>query len=130
MARPSKLHASPSELLLPILRESPAPMSAYALLEAVKPAGIKSAPIIYRALAALEQQGLIHKVHAISAYVACKCTHNHTHSLSMLMVCGSCKSVSELHDDTLIHAFEHLMAPVHLRPNAVIELPVTCRNCA
>lgn len=131
MARPSSLSAPASELVLTLLRKTNAPMTAYALLEQLKKKGINSAPIIYRALDVLLKDGTAHKIKELSAYVACDCTHTHKHALSVLTVCGDCHEVKELHDHAVIHQLENLRTQgIRLQPHAVIELPVTCSNCA
>jgi len=131
MARPSSLAAPSQELVLCALRKHKAPMTAYGLLDALKKTGIKSPPIIYRALAALVQQGVVHHIHALGAFVACNCSHEHTHDLSVLTVCNRCQRVDELHDHEVIHHLGKLRKmEVNLPSHAVIELPVICHACA
>ncbi len=131
MPRPSTLKIHPQALILALLRKSKVPVSAYGLLEKLQSKGIKSAPIIYRALAALEKQGAVHKIQAIGAYVACNCASDHTHPLSVLTVCGGCRAVQELHDHVVIdHLAKLRRMKVNLATQAVIELPVTCAQCA
>lgn len=131
MARPSSLSAPASELVLALLRKTNAPMTAYSLLEHLKKKGINSAPIIYRALDVLVKDGSAHKIKELGAYVACDCTHNHKHALSVLTVCGDCHEVEELHDHAVIHQLENLRTQgIRLQPHAVIELPITCSSCA
>lgn len=131
MARISKLKTHPRDLIISSLRKVGQPMSAYALLEALKPHGVHSAPTVYRALAELEQKGTVHKIHAIGAYVACNCHDDHEHPLSVLTVCHDCKTVNELHDHDVINHLQQLRAlKVNLQHAAVIELPVLCKRCA
>lgn len=131
MARPSSLPIHPRELVLKALRKSNVPMSAYSLLEKLKPHGVSAAPIIYRALEHLTKVGSIHKIRALNAFVACDCTADHHHSLSVLTVCDGCERVTELHDHTVIHQLEALRGRgVRLAEHAVIELPITCAACA
>ena len=106
-------------------------MSAYELLEKLKPNGIKGPPIIYRALDGLMKEGTVHKIKQLAAFVACDCTKNHHHTLSVLTVCGDCHKVAELHDHAIIHQLENLRKHgVSLQDHAVIELPITCNACA
>ena len=131
MARPSSLSAPAGDLVLKVLRKSKAPMTAYALLEKLKQSGINSAPIIYRALDALMQKGHVHKIKEMGAFVACDCAQDHHHSLSVITVCGTCKKVSELHDHKTINHLEILKnLGINLKDHAVIELPITCSQCA
>ena len=131
MARPSTLPAPANELVLKALRKSNLPMTAYRLLEKLKKSGVKSAPIIYRALDTLMEQGVVHKIKELGAFVACNCAKSHKHALSVLTVCGGCKDVKELHDHAVIHQLEGLRKQgVRLQEHAVIELPITCNACA
>lgn len=131
MSRPSSLAVHPREMILKLLRKSSAPQTAYGLLEKLKAKGVKSAPIIYRALAQLEQKGSVHKIKELGAYVACDCSADHHHGLSVLTVCGDCHDVKELHDHAVIHQLEALRKQgVPLKPHAVIELPIICDACA
>ena len=131
MARPSSLSAPASELVLKLLRKASGPLTAYELLEKLKKSGVKSAPIVYRALDVLVKDGTAHKIKELGAYVACDCTHNHRHALSVLTVCGDCHKVEELHNHSVIHQLESLRnAGVRLQEHAVIELPILCNSCA
>lgn len=131
MARPSALSAPSQELVLTALRKNKAPLTAYSLLAKLKKTGIKSPPIVYRALDALIKSGAVHKIEALGAFVACNCAANHSHALSVLAVCGNCDKVEELHDHGVIHHLEKLRTQgVRLSDHAVIELPVTCKSCA
>jgi Fur family transcriptional regulator, zinc uptake regulator len=131
MGRPSSLSVPANELVLTALRAIKQPMTAYALLEQLRERGIKSSPIIYRALDSLIKEGVVHKIRELGAFVACDCSEDHHHALSVLTVCGDCRAVEELHDHAVIHQLENLRASgVRLQQHAVIELPVTCNACA
>lgn len=132
MARPSRLEKPAPSMVYDALRASPKPMTAYDLLSTLKPRGINSPPIIYRALDALQANGSIHKVQALNAYVACDVheAEHHTHSLSVITVCGNCETVTELHDHAVYDTLHQLQTcGITLAKNAVIELPVECGAC-
>lgn len=131
MARPSSLPAPAEELVLRTLLKSKAPLSAYAILEKVNKFGIKSSPIIYRALEGLMKRGAAHKINELNAYVACACTADHHHDVSVLTICQGCKRVEELHDHGVIaHMSALRKLRVNLPESATIELPVMCKPCA
>ena len=131
MPRPSSLPVHPSDLVLRALKRSRKPLSAYELLEKLQPHGVKGPPIVYRALEGLMQKGSVHKIKELGAFVACNCAKDHHHLISVLTVCGTCRAVSELHDHSIIHQLENLRTlGVPLRNHAVIELPITCSDCA
>lgn len=131
MARPSTLSAPADQLVLKALHKAREPMTAYALLEKLKKSGINSAPIIYRALETLMKSGMVHKIKELGAFVACDCSQDHQHNLSVLTICRECKAVEELHDRGVIHHLESLRKQgIRLADHAVIELPITCNACA
>ena len=102
MSRLSKLSASSPELVLRVLQSNVKPLSAYEILEKVKEFGIKSPPIVYRALDALIKIGKVHKINELNTFIACDCEEDHQHLLSILTICLSCNEFSELHDHIVI----------------------------
>ena len=130
MSRLSKLSASSPELVLRVLQSNVKPLSAYEILEKVKEFGIKSPPIVYRALDTLMKIGKVHKINELNTFIACDCEEDHQHPLSILTICQSCNEVSELHDHIVIdHLAKLKTLNIYLANKAVIELPIMCQNC-
>jgi len=130
MSSPSKLSASSPELVLKVLQSNVKPLSAYEILEKVKEFGIKSPPIVYRALDTLMKIGKVHKINELNTFIACDCEEDHQHLLSILTICQSCNKVSELHDHSVIdHLVKLKTLNIYLANKAVIELPIMCQNC-
>ena len=131
MPRPSKLSASSPELVLKVLRKNVQPLSAYAILEKVQKFGIKSPPIVYRALDSLMESGKVHKINELNTFVACDCEDDHKHLLSVLTICQNCDEVNEIHDHMVIDHLAKLKSlNISLTKQAVIELPIICSSCA
>ena len=65
-----KLSRNQSEILS-CLRRAKEPMSAYAILDRVRMAGISHPPTVYRALNELMQKGMVHRLQSRSAFIAC-----------------------------------------------------------
>ncbi len=131
MPRTSKLSSPSPELVLNILRKNAGPLSAYEVLEKARRFGIKSPPIIYRALDSLIGMGKVHKINELNSFVACNCDDDHEHSLSVLTVCQKCKRVSEIHDHAVIdHLIKLKNLDIELIKQAVIQLPIICSKCA
>lgn len=127
MARPSALPVHPKDLALTLLRKQKRPMSAYDILEKLRPSGVRAAPVVYRALEALIKEGLVHRIQTLNAYLACNCSSEHDHAISVLTICSQCRAVEELHDHGVIHQLEALrMQGVPIARHAVIELPIQC----
>lgn len=94
--------------VLELIIESGKAVKAYDLLDRLKPeVGSPKPPTVYRALEFLSRHGLIHRVEALNAFIACD--HNHTHDqahdhgdgshrhLAEFFVCETCHSVEERH---------------------------------
>jgi Fur family transcriptional regulator, zinc uptake regulator len=77
------------------------PMSAYEILEAVRPHGISAPPTVYRALSQLIEKGLAHRLESISAYVAC-IEPGRQHESAIFIICSDCGSSEELSDTTVL----------------------------
>ena len=81
------------EAVLEVLREAPTPMSAYQLLDHLRPRGVQSPPVVYRALERLQKAGRIHRLEALGVYFAC-CGQSHAQG-TVFAVCTECRRVEE-----------------------------------
>jgi len=79
---------------LEILLEAHAAMGAYDVLERLSAEGLGSKPpVAYRALAFLVDQGFVHRIERLNAFIACAhpgATHD-----PAFMICRSCGTVAE-----------------------------------
>ena len=89
----------------------------------------KQPPLTYRALAFLREQGLVHHIGALDAYVGCPRAETQGH-VSQLFVCRDCRDVEEIPAPGLerslrSHAEQHgfTMQETHL------EVLGICQNC-
>lgn len=90
---------------------------------------ISQPPIIYRALDFLKQQGLIHHITSLNAYIGC----NHatdTRHIAMLMICTQCRIVIE-QEATGLHApLTQASTQAHFTPVTThIEILGRCAVC-
>ena len=83
--------------VLELLLEADGPVKAYDLLTLLKPGGNAQPPTVYRALDFLSEAGLIHKVEALNAYMAC--VHGEDEGGAELFICENCGRVIERHLD-------------------------------
>ncbi len=81
------------KLVLEALRRRGKPASAYDLIADLKPEGVSAPPTVYRALGRLMDDGLVHRLESLNAFVAC--THDHAHKAVAFAVCDECGSVFE-----------------------------------
>jgi Fur family zinc uptake transcriptional regulator len=117
--------------VLELVLGSKMPLTAYQLLDQLKDIR-KSAvpPTIYRALDFLTQNGLIHKVERLNAFVPC-IDHDHGHHAVQFLICGRCGTVAEIEDGAIAQALQTAAAKAGFTPSrAVVELDGTCAECS
>jgi Fur family transcriptional regulator, zinc uptake regulator len=79
---------------LEILLESHRAVSAYEMLSLLAKAGFgNQPPVAYRALEFLEQQGFVHRVRRLNAYVACM--HMGEAHTAAFLICARCHAIAE-----------------------------------
>lgn len=110
------------------------PVGAYALLDQLKAERANAAPVtVYRALDFLMENGLIHKIERLNAFVACT-EHgdheHHEHSVQFL-ICRTCGTVAEMEDHGIAAAVSTAAGKTGFRPDhATVEVEGTCGTCA
>jgi Fur family zinc uptake transcriptional regulator len=117
--------------VLGLILDSPQPTGAYDLLDRLKATRDSAAPpTVYRALDFLLEQGLIHKLERLSAFVGCIAHDEHAHAAQFL-ICRSCGRVTEIEDHELAHALEHAAQRLGFTVGkATIEAEGQCAVCA
>lgn len=127
--------------VLALVLDTERPATAYDLLDRLRQHHKGAAPpTIYRALDFLLDQGLIHKVERLSAYVGCiQHGHGHTHPsdgdmvhhAAQFLICRQCGEVLELEDAAIGSAIADAARRVGFRPLAsTIEIEGLCSRCA
>lgn len=107
------------------------PLGAYDLIEVLREGAARApAPIvIYRALDFLKEQGLIHRLETLNAFIACP--HRHAgHERVSFLICENCRHVDEVVSSPLNGALDALASEHAFKPaRQVVELAGLCRNC-
>lgn len=76
------------------------PVGAYDVLAALAPEGRPAAPpTVYRALDFLIEQGLIHRIASLNAFVGC--AHPEAAHAGQFLICLGCREVSEFDDPAI-----------------------------
>jgi len=116
--------------VLGLILDAEAPTGAYDLLERLRSLrGPAAPPTVYRALDFLQEQGLVHRVERLSAFVGCV-AHDQEHAAQFL-ICRTCGKVTELEDPELAHALEDAAQRLGFRVGkATIEAEGQCAACA
>lgn len=124
-------------IVLGLVLDAAAPTGAYELLDRLRQRRPGAAPpTVYRALEFLLDQGLIHRVERLSAFVGCVagCTaepdgESHTHAAQFL-ICRTCGKVIEMqnHDVSAVLARAAKQAGFTIS-SATIEAEGQCSTC-
>lgn len=90
--------------VLELVWESHRPQGAYDLLERLDSGegpGAKAPPTIYRTLEWLQEQGFVHRIESLNAFIGCpapESAEEDPHN-SQFFICQDCGAAAELHDD-------------------------------
>ncbi len=95
-AAPRKLTRN-QVLVLDCLQQAERAMSAYELLDALRGEGLRAPVQVYRALDALGQRHLVHRIESLNAFVACAHQDNAAdHAAGAgFAICDDCGDVAE-----------------------------------
>lgn len=106
-----------------------APTKAYDILDELQKDNKNvKAPIVYRALDFLMENGLIHRLHSFNSYV--KCSHPKKHNHCYFMICNKCNSIEECCSLNLSKDIEKIGKSKQFKiENVAIEIEGTCFEC-
>jgi Fur family zinc uptake transcriptional regulator len=116
--------------VLAILGESPAPLGAYAIIEALSKREGKpiAPPSVYRTLEFFLDHGFLHKIESRNAFAPCEHL-GHAHQ-GVLLLCEKCGRSDEIEDHAVALALQDTVdrAGFHAR-RRMIEMVGLCRDC-
>ena len=115
--------------VLNILEKSSAPIGAYEILDQLKEVKKNAVPMtVYRALDYLQENGLVHKVENLNAYILCNHPdHNH---ICQIIICEECNKAIESCDKELAALVTRKTADAGFKiSKAVLEITATCESC-
>jgi Fur family transcriptional regulator, zinc uptake regulator len=122
-----KLSRNESEVLS-CLRKAKEPVSAYAILDRVRKAGISHPPTVYRALNELMEKGMVHRLRSRSAFIACG--HGACDGKFAFAICRRCEKVVEIPLTEADQAALLALAPEAIMAEQVtLELAGLCEAC-
>lgn len=116
--------------VLELIWDSHKAVKAYDLLDKLKPLQAAAKPAtIYRALDFLIEQGLIHRVESLNAFVGCSCS-GHQHEL-LLLICKHCNEVEERPAPKVMEALVQEFYQAGFIPHSkAIEAQGICSKCS
>ena len=115
--------------ILEMIWESHKPVKAYDLLDKLQKTILSArATTVYRALDFLLENGLIHKLNSLNAYVGC--THPIKHRDCYFLICSNCGDIEECCDDNLADTIKNTTDKNSFKPRKTsLEIEGTCNNC-
>lgn len=116
--------------VLGLVADAGKPVKAYELLELMKSHGGSSAPpTVYRALDFLLEQGFIHRLASVNAFVGCH--HPQVRHSVPFLICDQCQNAIELEDERIAELLESHAHKVGFRPRAqTLEVHGVCAACS
>ncbi|MBT3306941.1 MAG: transcriptional repressor [Alphaproteobacteria bacterium] len=105
------------------------PLGAYDILASLKAERLGAAPpTVYRALDFLRQQGLVHRIESLNAYVGCP--DPDTPHGGQFLICRVCGLAAEMNDDSVDQAIrKSAFAAGFQVGRKVIEIEGLCPHC-
>jgi len=115
---------------------SHAAIGAYDVLDRLARKGRRLAPIsVYRAIDALVEAGIVHKLETQNAFFACHRPDEHAREPAgggqLVLTCNSCGTVAELAGETVREAIAGAARSARFKiASSVLEVRGTCSNCS
>lgn len=117
-------------LVFEALSEAKGPLTAYAILDALRSEGFKAPLQVYRALDKLVEFGLVHRLESLNAFVACSHPGCSGHETAAFAICETCGRVSEFAPEKAVKQLQAWADEEgFLLSRTTIELRGICRNC-
>ncbi len=115
--------------VLELVWQSHQPVGAYALLDEIKPEhGAAAPPTVYRALDFLMEQGLVHRIQSLNAYVGCS-DPEHPHK-GIFLICNDCGDALEMDDDSVADTITRFAAGLGFQlTSQSVEAAGLCPSC-
>ncbi len=115
--------------VLEIIWESHAPAKAYDILDKLKKNDTSAKPpTVYRTLDFLLENGLVHKISSLNAYVGC--SHPLKHHECYFLICDACQEIKECCNNDIAQAIIGTANKnkFHLK-NITLEIEGKCQEC-
>ena len=115
--------------VLEIINNHNQPIGAYDILQQLDASeGAIAPPTVYRALDFLLQQGLIHRLQTLHAFVGCE--HPDHHHTGQFLICTECGQVEELEDSAVNSSLHDAAEAIgFVEEQRVVEVTGRCASC-
>ena len=139
----SRRGAEHAKNIMGALNDASRPMSAYDLLDKLRPTGVAAPLTVYRALDKLIASGKVHRIESLNAFVACRNDDHHhvpadddessaaPRRTAGFAICDRCGTVDEFVDGDLFAQLDRAMVTRGFAPHAsAIEVHGLCASCS
>lgn len=114
--------------VLELIWESHRPVGAYGILKALMKEQRAAPPTVYRALDFLLEQGLVHRIASLNAYVGCG-TPQAPHT-GLFFVCETCRESAEILNDRVCDALQETASSAGFEVHRqTVEVSGICHRC-
>lgn len=115
--------------VLTLIWESHAPVGAYAIMEMLRREGRNGMPpTVYRALDFLQEQGLVHRIASLNAFIGCS-NPAEAHATQYL-ICRRCGTVAEIESGAIGGAIAASARELGFdMTGQTVEIAGICRDC-
>jgi Fur family zinc uptake transcriptional regulator len=106
-------------------------LGAYDIIGNLAEKGTRLAPIsVYRAIDALIEAGVVHRLESRNAYFACHASHVRGHQ-HLILACQACGTIAEVEADDILAAIDAAAARVRFAARSrIVEVAGVCANCS
>ncbi len=117
------------ELVLKLIWQNHKPLGAYEILPALAEAGFNSAPpTVYRALDFLQEQGLVHRISSLNAFIGCP--HPEQNHQGSFLICSVCNTAQEIDVNEAAAKINAQAEAMGFQPQQqMLEVLGICPNC-
>ncbi|WP_219821644.1 Fur family transcriptional regulator [Sneathiella aquimaris] len=114
--------------VLELVWENHGSAKAYDLLEKLGSDYSAKPPTVYRALDFLQENGLVHKINSLNAYVGC--SHPLKHQDCFFLICSVCNEVQECCTGQIVDVVRDMAKKSHFSPHhTTLEIEGECEKC-
>jgi|TARA_B110000263_G_scaffold81153_1_gene70967 Fur family zinc uptake transcriptional regulator len=118
------------KFIFKLIWKSHKPSKAYDLLSKISKMNYSAKPpTVYRALDFLLDNGFIHKINSLNAYIGC--SHPLKHNECYFMICKNCDEIKECCDEAITESIKKTLSSNRFSSkNIGIEITGDCYQCA
>ena len=114
--------------VLELVWESHRPVGAYDILEALMKEQRAAPPTVYRTLGFLQEQGLVHRIASVNAFVGC--ISPETAHTGQFLICGTCQDSVEILNEKVTDALrESAVSAGFDIHQQTVEVIGKCKRC-